>query len=276
MMLGQRVDARDKSMTRMVDARPKFRLYVDEVGNPDMDSSDDPNHRYLSLTGVAMALDHVRDIVHPEMEGMKQRFFGQHPDEPLILHRKEIVNAKSPFDRLSDPATRAAFDEALLDAFRRWEFTAFTVCLDKKRHRDTYTTWRFHPYHYCLTVLVERYSMFLERVGGIGDTMAESRGGKEDIKLKESFHRMWERGSDYMGPERLHAVLTSSQLKVKPKAVNVAGLQVADLLAHPSRNEILRENGVVIKLAPFAEKVISVLRAKYDRAGERVFGKKML
>ena len=108
--------------------KPKYRLYVDEVGNPDMESSDNPNHRFLSLTGVAMDLDHVRDVVHPEMERLKQAFFGQHPDEPLILHRKEIVNAKPPFDRLNDPAVRAAFDEALLDAFRRWEFTAFTVC----------------------------------------------------------------------------------------------------------------------------------------------------
>jgi len=207
---------------------------------------------------------------------LKQAFFGHRRDEPLILHRKEIVNAKPPFDRLHDPALRAAFDEALLDAFRRWEFTAFTVCLDKKRHRDTYTTWRFHPYHYCLTVLVERFSMFLERVGGIGDTMAESRGGKEDIKLKESFHRMWERGSDFIGPERLRAVLTSSQLKVKPKAVNVAGLQVADLLAHPSRNEILRENGTDVLLAPFAQKVVDVLASKYDRVGMKLYGKKML
>ena len=30
----------------------KYRIYIDEVGNPDLDSSEHPNHRYLSLTGV--------------------------------------------------------------------------------------------------------------------------------------------------------------------------------------------------------------------------------
>ncbi len=30
----------------------KYRIYIDEVGNPDLGSSDDPNHRFLSLTGV--------------------------------------------------------------------------------------------------------------------------------------------------------------------------------------------------------------------------------
>ena len=28
----------------------KYRLYVDEVGNPDMGASEDPNHRYLAVT----------------------------------------------------------------------------------------------------------------------------------------------------------------------------------------------------------------------------------
>jgi len=30
----------------------KYRIYVDETGNPDLKSSDDPNHRFLILIGV--------------------------------------------------------------------------------------------------------------------------------------------------------------------------------------------------------------------------------
>ena len=30
----------------------KYRMYIDEVGNPNLGSSDNPNHRFLSLTGV--------------------------------------------------------------------------------------------------------------------------------------------------------------------------------------------------------------------------------
>jgi len=36
----------------------KYRIYIDEVGNPDLESCDDPNHRFLSLTGVIVALDY--------------------------------------------------------------------------------------------------------------------------------------------------------------------------------------------------------------------------
>ena len=72
-------------------------MYVDEVGNADLRSSDDPNHRFLSLTGVVIGLSHVESVVHPQMEGLKSTYFGSHPDDPVILHRKELVNRRGPF-----------------------------------------------------------------------------------------------------------------------------------------------------------------------------------
>ncbi len=41
----------------------KYRMYIDEVGNSDLNSSDNPLHRYLSLTGVIVGLGYVRDIL---------------------------------------------------------------------------------------------------------------------------------------------------------------------------------------------------------------------
>lgn len=158
-----------------------------------------------------------------------------------------------------------------------WEYRVLTVCLDKKNHKETYTTWRYDPYHYCLAVILERYSFFLNRVGAVGDVLAESRGGKEDRRLKASFHRLWEKGTDYRAPEEFQKVLTSCQLKIKSKSNNVSGLQLADLIAHPSRNEILSEHGFMAREpAPFAQRVIAILQGKYDRERNRIFGKKFL
>ena len=139
----------------------KYRVYIDEVGNSDLESSDDPNHRFLSLTGVIIEVDHVRDNVHPEMEDLKAKYFNQHPDEPLILHRKEILNAKPPFEILHDIGIRRRFDDDLLGLFRKWDYTVITVCLDKKKHKETYSGWRYDPYHYCMAVLLERYVVTL-------------------------------------------------------------------------------------------------------------------
>lgn len=254
-----------------------YRIYIDEVGNPDLGSSDNPNHRFLSLTGVILDLDYVQGEVHPQMEALKVRYFRHHPDDPIIFHRKEMLNAKPPFEALRDQQVRERFDQDLLSLMVSWDYTVISVCIDKKNHRDNYTVWRYEPYHYCLTVLLERFMFFLKQRNSRGDAMAESRGGKEDRRLKDAYTRLWEQGTDYIRPDGFQGVLTSRQLKVKGKANNIAGLQLADLIAHPSRNEILSEQGLLPKdLAPFAQTVIEILQGKYYQRGGRIYGKKFL
>jgi len=255
----------------------KYRIYIDEVGNPDLNSSDDPNHRFLSLTGVVLDLEYVRTVLHPRMGELKRSYFHHHPDDPVVFHRKDMLNARGPFECLADPAVRARFDRELLALLRDCDYRVISVCIDKKRHKETYTVWRYDPYHYCLTVLLERFCLFLNRTNSVGDVMAESRGGKEDMRLKNAFHRIWDKGTNFIGPELLQKVLTTCQLKVRPKAHNIAGLQLADLVAHPSRNEILLENALrTKKLPPFAQRIVAILGGKYDQDQGRLFGKKLL
>lgn len=255
----------------------KFRIYIDEVGNADLKSSNDPNHRFFSLTGVIIDLDHIRESVHPQMTALKEKYFGSHPDDPVVLHRKEMVNARPPFQALRDDESRQQFDQELLNLLAEWEYTVISVCLDKKKHRETYTVWRYDPYHYCLAVLLERFVYFLNRRGQRGDALAESRGGKEDRRLKAAYERLWAQGTDYVPPDQFEQALTSKQLKMKTKANNIAGLQLADLLAHPSRNEILQEQGLLERaIAPFAVRVVDVLQRKYDQRDGKPFGKKFL
>ncbi|MEN6371400.1 MAG: DUF3800 domain-containing protein [Armatimonadota bacterium] len=255
----------------------KYRIYIDEVGNSDLGSCQDPNHRFLSLTGVIVELGHVQSVIHPQMEALKGKYFNSHPDEPIIFHRKEMVNFRQPFEALADDTIRDLFDAEILGYLNNWDYKVITVCIDKKKHTETYTAWRHDPYHYCMAVLLERYVFFLGRNSAEGDVMAESRGGKEDIRLKKSFERIWENGTEYVEPKRFQDVLTSKQLKVKSKANNIAGLQLADLIAHPSRNEILNEQNLLMReMGPFGKSVVGILRDKYDMEAGRIFGKKFI
>lgn len=252
-------------------------MYIDEVGNSDLKSSENPLHRFLSLTGVIIELGYISKTLFPDIENLKVKYFQSHPDDPIILHRKELVNAKYPFKALKDEQVKLQFDRELLAFLKKWEYSVITVCLDKKAHKDTYKVWRYDPYHYCLALLLERYTFFLEQKQEQGDVMAESRGGKEDKRLKASFLKLWNEGTQFIPQERFHRVFTSKQLKVKPKSNNIAGLQLADLIAHPSRNEILSENKLLdSSLAPFAKKVIKILQSKYYRQNGKVFGKKFI
>lgn len=252
----------------------KYRLYIDETGNSDLVSSDNPNHRFLGLTGIAVSLDHIDEIVFPELEQLKRSFFSSHPDEPVVLHRKDMVNQKHPFGCLGEEEIRNSFNKKLLSLLKKWEYTVVTVLIDKLEHRQRYTSWKFDPYHYGLMVMIERYVLFLEERETTGDVMAESRGGKDDRRLKGSFERLVERGTDYLSSERFMQSLTSRQLKVKPKMNNIAGLQLADILAHPCRRDVLRDEGLLedTRTDVFGDEIIRIIQRKYYQKNGKIYG----
>ena len=54
-------------------------------------------------------------------------------------------------------------------------------------------------------------------------------------------------------------------------------LQIADIIAHPSRTEILIENNKLdSELAPFAKKIVKILEIKYYQFEGKIFGKKFI
>ena len=125
----------------------------------------------------------------------------------------------------------------------------------------------FDPYHYCLTVLVERYVLWLLARKAQGDVLAESRGGGDDRRLKNSFRHVFEQGSDFIKPQVFGTCLTSKELKVKPKANNIAGLQLADLIAHPSFKATLARRSGQPLADNFGGRIAAILeRSKYNRS----------
>jgi len=229
-----------------VSAASKYRLYIDEVGNHDLNVADrDPSDlaRYLSLTGVIVELEYVRSTLSPSLEGLKASFFNPHPDDPIVLHRREILGAKPPFEALSDPSIRQRFDTQLLALISELDYSVITVTVDKGELVRRYRDHADHPYHYCLQALIERFAFELRDQGAVGDVLAESRGASEDRSLKEAFRRLAEGGTRATSARLFDRHLTSVELKVKPKSANIAGLQVADLLARPALEIMLSHEG---------------------------------
>lgn len=104
--------------------------------------------------------------------------------------------------------------------------------------------------------------------------MAESRGGKENMRLKKSFHRVYQEGTEFVHAEKFKVYLTSSQLKVKPKSNNIAGLQIADLIAYPSYKRMLFQKGRVEKVGRYGEQILDILESKkyYGGVSNRLWG----
>jgi hypothetical protein len=88
----------------------KYRIYIDETGNPDIESSENPLHRYLGLTGVIIDLETSKHILTQRLDEIKRKYFSIEYDEPIILHRKEIIQKKPPFTVLTDIEIEKSFN----------------------------------------------------------------------------------------------------------------------------------------------------------------------
>jgi len=253
----------------------RYRLYIDESGDHTYQDVGDPAKRYLGLTGCFIETESYRTCFQPGLEALKQQHFPHNPDEPIILHRSELVNSSGPFWRLRDPHSRARFNEDLLRFLADQQYWVITVVIDKKSHVERYDKSAYHPYHYCLAALLERYCGFLGRFNAQGDVLAESRGGTEDRSLMAAYRGLWDGGTLFRDAEFFRRVLTSKEMKLKPKSANIAGLQVADLLAYPCRQEILIAEGRIEDPGDvFGKEVCRCIASKYNRrrADARVRG----
>jgi Protein of unknown function (DUF3800) len=236
------------------------RLYVDEVGNGDLKAAaTDPNLRYLSLTGVLTTVMLHDTAIQTEIDQIKSDLFGHSPERPVILHRREIVRREGPFAVLRDPDADQAFRLRLLNAIRSMPYIAITVTIDKKEHLDRYQVWRFDPYHYCLQCLVERYVLWLNRQNETGDVVIEVRFKKVDKKLKASFQRIYDFGTDVLRVDVVQRHLTSHEIKLESKNANCAGLQLCDIIAHPSFRAMRRERENLPRLDDLGYEIVDIL-----------------
>jgi len=246
----------------------RYRLYIDESGDHSYRDLDDISRRYLGLCGCIVELPYANSVFIPEMDSLKRRHFPRHdPDEPVILHRNDITNRRGSFYILRDYTAREKFDDDLIDFFSRQQYKIITVVIDKQEHLRKYDQFAWHPYHYCLTAMLDRYCGLLNYLGDKGDVLAESRGGSEDNQLKGAYQRVYDDGSLYHPPVFFQRVLTSSEIKLKNKKANIAGLQLADLLAHPSKQEILKDKNIISEndLGDYCKRIIPILQTKYNR-----------
>ena len=227
-------------------------MYVDESGDHVMDPTkwSSPDARYLGLTGVVIASDTYRTQTHPEFEALKQEFFPHDPDEPLVLVRNQIVGKRNLFQILRDSEVAAHWEERIIRFFESHLSQIITVVLDKEAFLQSSQIHAVGPYSYCMTDLTKRYGQWLNGVDGTGDVMSESRGKGEDRKLKEDFRRFMTGDSSLADEMESLRSVSSSQVKLNLKTDNITGLQLADLLAYPSKRGMLLGNERLIDSLP--------------------------
>lgn len=254
---------------------PAFRMYVDENGNYNLheDLSKDEN-RYLCLTGVIMS-NESHTLLARQLDSLKLKYFDT---SEIILHRREIISAKHPFEALKDKAIREEFNKDLLCIISESLYRVISVVIDKKSLVDKYTLkFAQDPYALALEFMMQRYQYWMQSYsktyGAIkGDILAESRGGKEDRITKETYKLIY-RGEGYFKLQNADMFFSSREIKLKKKKEGIAGLQFVDLISHPARRHILSQHNLAHNLSPhsFEQEVVDILvKNKFRRINDKI------
>jgi len=243
----------------------RYRLYIDESGDHKYGKLEAVPDRYLCLFGVIIKTHYNDKVVYPQLEQLKRTHFHYDPDEPVILHRRDILGKSGPFVVLKESDKEAAFNEDILNFYTDKHYHIIAVVIDKKNHLSKYGQAAHHPYHYCLNVLLERYCGFLNLYNAKGDVLVEGRGRKENQLLQDEYKDLLSRGTRYHSGGFFQETLTSKKLKFKDKEHNIAGLQLADLLAIPAKQNILEAKEVIApKKDSFTYKIMQSIESKYN------------
>ena len=199
-------------------------VYVDESGDHSL-ASINPDYPLFVLALCVFHKRHYAEKIIPAVEKLKFNYFGH---DSVVLHEHDIRKQKGDFSFLSYLPTRLAFVEQLSSIMDASNFILIACVVDKARMGKSASATT-NPYHIALDICLESLQGFLtEKKQDHLQThvIVECRGKKEDRELELEFRRI--RDGSALGNKPL-----PFEIVFADKKTNLAGLQLADLVARP-------------------------------------------
>lgn len=215
----------------------RFIAFFDECGDHSLSKIDKDFPLFLLCTVIVEREAYAQHII-PALAQFKLRYFAH---EGINLHSREIRKAEGPFGILQKEAVRQKFLPELSALIANLPFTLFITAIQKAAYSQRYGNTAKNPYDVALEYSFERVLDFMEVYKESQlPVIAEARGQQEDDALRASFHRLMTQGTYYNTAERFRKLVCP--ISFRRKQDNIAGIQVADLCAHPTARHLLKPN----------------------------------
>jgi hypothetical protein len=215
-------------------------VFMDESGDHNLKGGGDPNYPLFVLVAVLIDSDEYVKIVH-EFEQIKLKFFE---NKSIVFHEREIRKAEGVFRILQNPNTRNEFLQDLNRIIENSRFQIIASVIDKRKLLEKYL-YPENPYNISLQFILERIGFEVQSRRSASEVpiRAESRGKKEDGKLREEFDRICSGNSTLSHNSYLPSqICNKMRFHFHKKEENVEGIQLADLIARPIGISYLRPN----------------------------------
>lgn len=228
-----------------------FVVYVDESGDHGMETVDG-NYPVFVLAFCVFHKRHYSEKVVPALQKFKFNHFGH---DLAVLHEHEIRKEKGDF-KFQTRRQKQDFLLELTSIIEASNFILISCVIDKAQLRSKPGVPP-NPYHLALGFCLETlYELLREKNQDdkLTHVVVECRGKKEDNELELEFRRICD------GANRWGKALPFD-VKFADKKVNLAGLQLADLVARPIGLKVLRPDQ--------ENRAFDVLKRKFFCSGGR-------
>ena len=227
-------------------------VYVDESGDHSLVSID-PAYPVFVLALCVFHKRHYSEKIIPAVEKLKFNYFGH---DSVVLHENEIRKQKGAFAFLNDRGVRAEFMEQVSSIMEASNFILIACVVDKTRLSRNEGSGS-NPYHIALGICLDALHAFLaekQQDSCMTHVVVECRGKKEDAELELEFRRICD-GDNALGRHLPFDIVFAD------KKTNLAGLQLADLVARPVGVNYLRPSQ--------ENKAFDLMKMKFYCAGGR-------
>lgn len=213
-------------------AYSRYLALFDECGDHSLTKINPEFPLFVLCVFAAERKLYAREIV-PAIADFKLRYF---PHEGINLHSRDIRRASGPFSILQNATIRARFLDELTSLIAGLRFEIFATAINKRECAITGDLRTTNPYAIALRSGFERVLRFLQDSGEHRlPVIAEARGHAEDDALRLAFN-------DFLAirdAQRENAGKPVCPMSFRRKHENIAGIQLADLCAHPIARHLL-------------------------------------
>jgi hypothetical protein len=219
-------------------AYSEYIVFADESGDHGL-SSIDPEFPVFALVFCVFEKSRYTNEIEPAFRRLKFKYFGH---DAVVLHEREIRKQDRPFAFLRESeAIREAFMADVNAIMADAPFHAYCSVIDKHKHRARYAD-PWNPYEIAMQFCMEKLSNRLVADGQsdrLTHVLFEARGREEDRQLELEFRRVAANGKRW-GWRAVDFSRAPLESVFVPKAANMAGHQLSDLIARPLALRALR------------------------------------
>ncbi|MBN1040072.1 DUF3800 domain-containing protein [Clostridium botulinum] len=184
------------------------------------------NIKHLCLGGIIIEEEIYKKNIIKDINFIKNSVFG---NTEVILHESEIRAAKGDYVEVRKQEKRELLWNELNRVFMSNNIATIGAAIEVDKYRSFYQENSLNDeYFIVLQIVLENFVHFLQKNDGIGSVYIESRDHKNDMAIRNIYHKIIANGTLYLNANAFQDRLVNINFAIK--ADNNIGVQLADFI----------------------------------------------